>query len=154
VALGRRGVNNVVVARASVVAAVSALALVLALPAEAAAPNYILVSGPQLAQPILLGDWNENLRLLSSVANAPRARGAAVRGLARRPRLDLAEFWGYSLPSPPTRPSDATQHGWLYPAHRSRPAVVVLMVDGSKVPRLVPVQARRIFARHGVPLRL
>jgi hypothetical protein len=130
-----------------------AAVLALASAASAAAPNYILVSGKGLSRPVLLGDWNENLRLLSAVARAPRAKPAVVRGLARRPRLDLAEFWGWGGRPPPTRPRDASQHGTFYPARRSSPAVVVLMVDGSRVPRLAPPAALRILARHGVPTR-
>jgi hypothetical protein len=134
---------------------VVAVAVVLALAgaASAAAPNYILVSGTGLSRPVLLGDWNENLRLLSAVARAPTAKPAVVRGLRRRPHLDLAEFWGWSGRPPPTRPRDASQHGAFYPARRSSPAVVVLMVDGSRAPRLAPAAALRILARHGVPTR-
>ena len=130
-----------------------AAALALATPALAAAPNYILVSGPGLAQPVLLGDWNENLGLLVAVANGPKANGAAVRGLARRPHYDLAEFWGWSGLPAPTSPRDANQHGTFYPAHRALRPVFVLMVDGSRVPRLASQAALRILARHGVPTR-
>jgi hypothetical protein len=133
-------------------AVLGALALVPS--ASAAAPNYILVSGPGLTRPVVLGDWAENGRLLSSVATAPRAKGAAVRGLARRPRFDLAEVWGWStsLP-PPTSPRDAGQHGTFYPAHRSKPAVVVMMVSGSRTPRIAPRAFLTILAQHGVPTR-
>jgi hypothetical protein len=142
-----------VVGRLAAVVAVSAMVLVSASPAQAAAPKYILVSGPRLERPILLDDWNENLALLSAVAESPRARGRAVRGLARRPRFDLAEFWVWGYDLPPTRPREADQHGSFYPAHRSKPPVVVLRVDGRKIPRLVPTEALTILARHHVPLR-
>jgi hypothetical protein len=128
-------------------------ALCLAAPAQAAAPNYILVSGPGIKHPILLGDWNENLELLGSLVNAPSAKGRATRNLLRRPRFDLAEFWGWSALPRPTRPRQANQHGWLYPARGSKPAVIVLMVNGSRAPRLLPPRVREIFARHHVPLR-
>ena len=128
-----------------------AAALALATPALAAAPNYILVSGPGLAQPVLLGDWNENLDLLVAVANGPKAKRSAVRGLARRPHYDLAEFWGWlGLPAP-TSPRDANQHGMFYPAHKALRPVFVLMVDGSTFPRLATRAALRILARHHVP---
>ena len=133
------------------VAAVAALALTGA--ASAAAPNYILVSGPGLARPAVLGDWSENLRLMSALARAPKAKAAAVRGLATRPRFDLAEFWAWSGHPQPTRPRDAGQHGTFYPAHGSRPAVFAVMVDGTRAPRLAPAAALRILARHGVPTR-
>lgn len=141
------------VRRAVPVLAVLASLLAVA-PAQAAAPNYILVSGPGIKHPILLGDWGENLALLSALVNAPTAKGSAVRNLARRPRFDLAEFWGWSALPRPTRPSQANQHGWLYPARGSKPAVIVLMVDGARVPRLLPARVRQILARHHVPLRL
>jgi len=123
-------------------------------PAQASAPNYILVSGPGINHPILLGDWGENGTLLSALVDARIAKGSAVRKLARRPHFDLAEFWGWSALPRPTRPSQANQHGRLYPAHGSKPAVIVLMVDGAKVPRLLPTPVREILARHHVPLRL
>lgn len=128
--------------------------LLAAAPAHAAAPNYILVSGPGIRQPILLGNWDENLALLTALVDARTAKGSAVRHLARRPRFDLAEFWGWSGLPRPTRPSQANQHGWLYPAHGARPAVIVLMVNGTRVPRLLPVRVREILTRHHVPLRL
>ena len=61
--------------------------VVLAAPAQAAAPNYILVTGPGLPRPILLANWTENLDLLLAVANAPKASRTTVQGLARRPVL-------------------------------------------------------------------
>lgn len=128
--------------------------LLAAAPAHAAAPNYILVSGAGIRHPILLGNWDENLALLSALVDARTAKGSAVRHLARRPRFDLAEFWGWSGLPRPTRPSQANQHGWLYPAHGTRPAVIVLMVNGTRVPRLLPVRVREILTRHHVPLRL
>ena len=131
-----------------------AAVLVLAPPVHAAAPNYILVSGPALKRPIVLGNWGENLALLSALVNAPRAKGSVVLAVARRPRFDLAEFWGWGSMPRPTRPSQANQHGWFYPAHRSQPPVIVLMVNGYRFPRLVPSAVAKILARHQVPLRL
>jgi hypothetical protein len=128
--------------------------LLAAAPAHAAAPNYILVSGPGIRHPILLGNWDENLELLGALVDARVAKGSAVRHLARRPRFDLAEFWGWSGLPRPTRASQASQHGWLYPAHGAKPAVIVLMVNGTRVPRLLPPRVREILTRHHVPLRL
>jgi hypothetical protein len=78
------------------VAALAALAvagLVVAPPVEAAAPNYILVSCPGLKRPALLSNWSENHALLIALVDAPKAKARIVRGLARRPRCDVAEFW-------------------------------------------------------------
>jgi hypothetical protein len=139
------------VARAAALLAALAAVLVLASPVYAAAPNYILVSGPGLKRAIVLGNWSENGALLSALVNAPKARGRAVLALARRPRFDLAEFWGWGGRPRPTRPSQANQHGWFYPAHGSKPPVIVIMVNGYRVPRLVPTTVVRILARHHVP---
>jgi hypothetical protein len=141
------------VARAGLLLAL-AVAAVLATSASAAAPRYILVSGPGLERPVVLSSWSENHALLISVANAPRAKRAHVRGLARRPRFHLAEFWGPPAERPPTRPSEANQHGWFYPAHRGRPAIVRLTVEGTMIPRIAPAKMLRILARHGVPARV
>jgi hypothetical protein len=142
------------VARAAALVAALAALLVLAAPVHAAAPNYILVSGPGLKRPIILGNWSENGALLSALVNAPRAKGGVLLALARRPRFDLAEFWGWGSRPRPTRPSQANQHGWFYPAHGSKPPVIVLMVNGYRFPRLVPPAVVKILARHHVPLRL
>jgi len=139
--------------RAAAFVGTCAAVLVLASPVQAAAPNYILVSGPGLKRPILLGNWGENGALLSALVSVPTAKGNAVHGLAGRPRFDLAEFWGWGGRPRPTRPSQANQHGWFYPAHRSKPPVIVLMVNGDKSPRLVPISVLKILARHHVPLR-
>jgi hypothetical protein len=156
VAGNRTGMAGVMPSMARAVAFAGALAvvLVLASPVQAAAPNYILVSGPGLERPILLGNWGENGALLSALVNAPTAKASVVRGLTGRPRFDLAEFWGWGSRPRPTRPSQANQHGWFYPAHRSKPPVIVLMVNGYRSPRLVPTSVLKILARHRVPLRL
>jgi hypothetical protein len=145
---------NRIVTRTAAVLGVLAATLALASVAEAAAPNYILVSGPRLSRPVLLGDWNENLRLLIALVEAPKASRSVARGLAHRPRFDLAEFWGWGSSPPPTRPSQANQHGWFYPAYHGRRAFFDLRVDGLRVPRTAPAQAVEILARHGVPTRL
>jgi hypothetical protein len=140
------------VARSTLLATV-VVALLLASPAAAAAPNYILVSGPGLARPVLLGNWDENLALLSALVNAPRAGRTVVHGLAGRPRFLLAEFWGWGEQPAPTRPNQANQRGWFYPAHRRQPAVFKVTVDGTNAPRLAPARALEILAGHGIPTR-
>jgi hypothetical protein len=131
--------------------AVAALALVSS--AAAAAPNYIFVSGPGLKEPVLLANWSENGDLLSALVTAPKANRAVVHGLARRPRFLLAEFWAWGDHPRPTRPSQANQRGWFYPAHRRQPAVFKVMVDGTMAPRLASARALAILARHGIPTR-
>jgi hypothetical protein len=141
------------VARLGLVGAVVAVAVVLAPPAHASEPNYILVSGPGLAHPVLLDERSENLQLLVAIRQGPRAKGAALRGLARRPRFDLAEFWNWNFLPAPTDPRQATQHGLFYPAHGRKPAIFKVMVRGTRVARIASAQALEILASHGIPTR-
>ncbi len=122
--------------------------------ARAAAPNYILVTGPGVDRPILLADWNENSELLAAILQAPRARGRDAKRLERRPRLMLSEFWGWGRLPRPTRPSQTDQHGWFYPAHGGRRAVVEMVLGGTEFPRLATARVLRVFSLHGVPIRL
>jgi len=130
-----------------------AVALVLAAPAVAAAPNYILVSGPGMRHPVLLANWNENLDLLLSVANSRAAGMSLARTLRHRRRLDLAEFWDWGGKPRPTKASDANQHGSFYPAHGSLPPVIDITVMGIAAPHLVSARVLKILRRHGVPAR-
>jgi len=141
------------VARLGLVGAVVAAAVVLAAPAHASEPNYILVSGPGLAHPVLLDERSENLKLLVAIGEGPRAKRAALRGLARRPRFDLAEFWNWNFLPAPTDPRQATQHGLFYPAHGRKPAIFKVMVRGTRVARIASAQALEILASHGIPTR-
>ena len=141
------------VARLGIAGAVVAAAVALAAPAHAAAPNYILVSGAGLRQPVLFDDWSENAQLLVAIGDGPRAKRAALRGLARRPRFDLAEFWNWNFLPAPTDPRRANQHGWFYPAHRRRPAIFKVMIQGTKVARIASARALEILASHGIPTR-
>jgi hypothetical protein len=142
------------VVRFALLAAVFAVAVaVVVAPAHAAAPNYILVSGPGLQQPVLLDDWSENAQLLLAIGQGRRAKRAALRGLARRPRYDLAEFWNWNFLPAPTDPREATQHARFYPARGRKPAIITAMVDGKRVPRIASPRALAILAGHGVPTR-
>jgi hypothetical protein len=138
----------------ALVGAVIAAAVALVAPAHAAAPNYILVSGPGLQQPVLLDDWGENAQLLLAIGQGPRAKHGALRGLARRPHFDLAEFWNWNFLPAPTDPREATQHGLFYPAHGRKPAIFKVMVGGTRAPRIASARALGILARHGVPTHL
>jgi hypothetical protein len=122
-----------------------ATAAVLASSASAAAPRYVFVTGDCVAEPVLLADWAENHALLLVFADSPRVRLRALRG---RPRLRLSLFWGADSERP-TRPGDANQFGWFYPAHSGRPAVL----DIARGPRRASARALAILARHGVPTR-
>jgi hypothetical protein len=120
--------------------------------AQAAAPTYIIVSGPGLARPVLLKNWKENFELFQAAAVAPSASGAVIRALTHRSRLDLAHFWGWSGVPPPTSRRQANQHGQFYPAHGSQPAVIV--ITGNSGPQRATARLLEILAGHGIPTRL
>ena len=130
--------------------AVTLGACALAGPANAAAPRYIMVTGSGISKPILLANWRENMALEMAIANAPKA--AHPPGLSVRPRLELWLFWGWSERRP-KRPEQANQHGWLYLAVGSQPALVALRVNGTSKLRVVSAPLERILERHGVPTR-
>jgi hypothetical protein len=138
--------------RLTALTATLAAALILALPAWAAAPPYIMVSGPRLAKPILLSNWNENLTLLLATDASRRAKPSEIRGLSTRPRLDLALFWGWSLDSPPpTKTSDASAHGSFYPSYQGRVAVIRMKTNGEDYAHVPSAKVLRILSKHGVP---
>lgn len=139
--------------RALTLIGATAVALAFASVVEAAAPRYILVSGPGLAQPVLLANWEENHRLLLALTTAPKANEKTVRRLRDRPRLRLGLFWASPEPRQ-VRQKNANQRGWFYPGLRSEPPVIDLLVDGVRAPRIAPARVLRIFARHGVWTRV
>lgn len=134
---------------------VAALALVAgaaaAVDARAAAPRYILVSGPGLQRPVVLGNWRENLSFLIDLI-PPRRPSPGWR--SGRPRYRLALFWGVPARPVPSDPGRANQVGWFYPALRSRRAVVVLLVSGRDGPRIATSKTLGILRRHGIPTRV
>ena len=149
-------------ALSAIAVALAALGLVGAAPAQhagvdaqAAAPPYIMVSGPRLAKPALLSDWSENLVLLTATDASPLAKPADLLSLSRRPRYDLALFWGWPLDSPPpAKARDASAHGSFYPAYKGRPAVIRIKTNGEDDARVASARVLKIFAKHGVPTRL
>jgi hypothetical protein len=133
------------------VAAATALALMPATGAQAAAPRYIMVTGPGIERPIVLDDWRQNHSIMVAIANAQQLRIDQVALGA--PRLRLSFFW-YRTPMPrPTWPSQATQYGWLHLANGPRPAVILMKANGVRAFRMAPERVLRILARAGVPLR-
>ena len=143
--------DNPSLVRKLAVIAVTLTAAVVAIPAEAAAPRYILVSGPALQRPVVLGNWNENLAFLTGLLPADRP---APGWRNDRPRYDLALFWGVPAKPMPTHPNEAAQRGWFYPANGGRRAVVKLLISGQDHPRVATRAALRILARHGIPTRI
>jgi hypothetical protein len=138
-------------ARISILFVALLAAGVVVAPAQAAAPRYILVSGPGLQRPATLGNWSENLAFVTSLLHARRP-AAGWRG--NRPRYQLALFWDVPTKPVPTKPSAANQYGLFYPATGGRRAVVKLRVSGQDFPRLATAETLRVLARHGVPTRV
>jgi hypothetical protein len=138
-------------ARISIVFVTLLAAGTVVVPAQAAAPRYILISGPGLQRPATLGNWSENLAFVTSLLHARRPT-AGWRD--NRPRYQLALFWGVPAKPVPARPSAANQYGWFYPAVGGRRAVIKLRVGGEDFPRVATGETLRILARHGVPTRV
>jgi hypothetical protein len=128
--------------------------LLFAAPAQAAAPRYILVTGPGLVSPVLLGNWTQNLRLMMETVNAPALDAEERPALAHRVRLRLALFWGWPAKPKPRWPSQANQFGWLYPASPGAPAVIAIMAAGEQTPGLATSRLLSILAQHHVPVAL
>jgi hypothetical protein len=130
--------------------------LLLALPstASAAAPTFIMVTGPTLARPVLIRSVEENAKLLLSLSNARAAPQRSSRSLQARPKLRLWLFWGWREDRPPRRPSQANDNGVYYPSFRGKRALILLRVEGVKMLRVAPPSALRLLARHGVPTKL
>lgn len=126
----------------------------LADPVYAAAPGYILITGRDLARPILLDDLSENFDLYQSPLRG--ALPVARKTLLGRPSFDMALFWGAWEQEARTgrlRARDADQHGRFWPAVGAAPAVIQLPLSEFPGPRLADPVALRILQRHEVPLR-
>jgi hypothetical protein len=131
-------------------------------PVLAAAPRVMLVYGPPLTRPVMLQNWDENLRLMQAVTEDATATS---RELKHRPFLSVALFWGmywgqylqHGKPLAVFRPERANQCAWFYPAYgRARPLWVFRSVPVASVLliRRVSPTGIAILARHGVPVRL
>lgn len=137
------------------------VALARPFPAAAAAPRILLISGPPLSWPVILDDWEENLRLMGAISDAATLQPEALEG---RPYLHLAYFWGpewdtyiqAGKPAAALRPEDGNQHGRFYPATGDQPAIVTFdVIPGPGVPiRQITPDGLAILQRHGVPVRL
>ena len=129
--------------------------------ASRAAPWAIVFSSPLLQNRVVLGDWDENHKLMSAASTATRVGSQVLRD---RPRIFVSMFWGpdweylrrhpESLATLDT--SRATQRGFFYPAHRERAAL--LLVDpafgAGGHPGVMTADGLAILKRHGVPTRV
>ena len=125
-----------------------AVALALAAPADAAAPRYIMITGPRLASPILMDDWSENLEFELAIVNSPRMQRSGYSG---RPRYGIFLFWNGNIwTRPPSSTKQADERAWFYPAHGRRTAVIN---DPQRMLRRASRALLVILKRHGVPIR-
>jgi hypothetical protein len=127
-----------------------------ALPAQAAYPRLILISGEELEKPVVLDRVDEIVDLTTAIATAPSVAREQVDG---RAYFRLSLFWGDDLWEPyvregrldELRPEQANQEGRFYPTYRGREAVIDLLVSGRPGPKRAPTEALAILARNGVP---
>ena len=132
------------------------LAVAAVCPVEAAAPRLLIVHGKPLKKPVLLSDWGEIFKLITT---STESAGITSKELKDRPRMELAFFWGPDWVRyvdegnrlDKLRPEDANQNGWFYPAFADAEAVI--WTNGSSISR-VSEEGLKILARHGIPTRL
>jgi hypothetical protein len=140
-------------------ASILAAALVLAPAAQAAGPRFIMISGLELKRPVVLADWNENMRIMSEAATA---RVIPAAQLKLRPRYQVGEFWGpmwldyLSNGGTPDelKPSQANQFGEFYPARAGKPAAIRITVSGRYTARRAGPVLLATLKAHGVRTRL
>lgn len=139
------------------IALLLALSVVSVPPVEAAAPQLLMVYGGGLTEPVILGDWDENLEFLLATSGSI---DVPMTELAGRPFHALALFWGGawsrymaeggSLAT--LRPEQANQQGRFYPAYGTRKAVLALDSAGGfgGFARRADPHAAEILLRHGI----
>jgi len=126
-------------------------------PASAISPSAVMVYGVKLVQPILLRPASPAdfpaFGLLWWKAGAYSNPTRTVQGdpellssLSNRPYVNLAIFWG-QYDADQLKPENASQHGRLYPATASEPAIVVSTVpDMQKKSNPIPDDLRGFVA--------
>jgi hypothetical protein len=146
--------------RALRLAAVFAAALAFAPAAEAAAPRFIMISGLRLKQPVVLSDWNQNLRISAECASAFVVPASRLRN---RSPYRVGEFWGpewtrfLDMGGRPSdlKPSQANLVAAFYPARGRLPAVIRgITVFGRFAPRRAGPILLATLAAHGVRTRV
>lgn len=130
-------------------------------PAALAAPGVIVFSGGPLHTAVVLSNWAENQRLMMAVTT-PIAVPDTV--LARRPRVDIAMFWGEGwsryASSPESlailRRTRESQPGAYYPSWHRQPAVWVFGAIGAmrSSQRRVSRDGIAILRAHALPVAI
>jgi hypothetical protein len=118
-----------------------------------------MISGLELKQPVVLMDWNENLRIMSECVNARVVPAAKLRN---RSPYRVGEFWGSEWTRfveeggrpGDLRPAQATQTGAFYPARGRLAAVIRVTVDGRYAPRRAGPVLLATLRAHGVRTRV
>jgi hypothetical protein len=128
----------------------------------------ILVSGFDLARPILIGEWDDTMRVMAGINRRATAPSGELTG---RPYYRLALFWGLDWvkylesgrPLTSLKPEQANQHGRFYPAVGLAPALVVFDDERGEIPdstrplgliRSVEPMTLDVFVRHGLRIRV
>lgn len=142
-----------------VLVVVLVVAALVASPAVAAAPRFMMVYGPPLSEPVVLRDWQENLTVMVKMKRTNLDPGE----LEGRPYLKMALFWGprwveyveEGRPLDALRPEQANQRARFYPATGDEPALISLGSSrfGPGSIRRVDPEALAVLARRGVPVR-
>jgi hypothetical protein len=146
--------------------------------ARAAAPWFIIVSGPQLKERLIVR-WPPDPKFFDYASDVVRFESAFPwtngldidpETLKGRPYIDFAMFWGqqwgkflHDGGDPKTvREDQANQHCWFYPAFQSMPPLVEMgdIVEENRtgaVPpryRLVDEKGLEMLKGFGVPVEL
>lgn len=122
-----------------------------------AAPGVIVFTGGSLRTPVVLADWNENLRLMTAASAHASISDSA---LARREKIEIAMFWGGSWNRYAATPESLlayareAQRGAYYPAARARPAVWIFGAYGAMAasPRFLTSDGMAILRAHHLPV--
>lgn len=130
-------------------------------PVYAAAPRLLMLYGKPLPKPIILDDWQENLKLMLAVTEASPI---SAEELKDRPYLKMAFFWGLEWdryvkegkPLDKLCPEDGNQHGRFYPAVGEAEAVFAFdnIPGPGPLRRRVKAAGLKILERHGIKVRV
>jgi hypothetical protein len=134
------------------------LVVLTASPVFAAAPRVILVTGVNLARPVVLSDWYENGAIMGTAQD--RELDPSAEDLANRLSYRIGMFWGegrdlyiQSGKDPAAlRLEEADQFGRFYPPTATHGAVFAfdrIPGPGALIRRLEP-EGVAIFLRHGI----
>jgi hypothetical protein len=123
--------------------------------ANAAAPHIIIYYGVKLQKPIIIDEWEENHRLMSSLSEEGLVKPEEI---SSREYIELSLFSGpqwlkYKLDggsASALRPEQGNQNGRLYMGtENSQP---ILHLEG-RLPRYVGDDGGLMLSEHGIPTR-